>query len=63
MVYHTMLNIVLCAILQASLFVHPVYERLHLLTPASHSISPSTLYPLATPRLFSMSVILFLFQR
>ena len=46
-----------------TLFIHPVYNSLHLLIPNSQSIPPSPLPVLATTSLFSMSVTLFLFCR
>ena len=46
-----------------TLFIHSVNKSLHLLTPTSHSIPPSTSSSLATTSLFSMSVSLFLFHR
>ena len=58
MVYHRILNIVLCTIL---LFIHSIHKSLRLLTPTSHSIPPPTPSPLVITSPFSMSVILFLF--
>ena len=63
MVYHRILNTVLYAISRTLLFIHSIYNSLHLLTPNSYSIPPPTHTPLATTSLFSMSVILFLFCR
>ncbi|XP_054946539.1 synergin gamma isoform X3 [Physeter macrocephalus] len=45
------------------LLIHPICNRLHLLTPNSQSIPPPTPAPCAATSLFSMSVILFLFHR
>ena len=45
------------------LFIHSMYNHLHLLTPTSDSTPSLTPSPLATTSLFSMSVSLFLFQR
>ena len=45
MVYHGILNVVLCLNSLNSrtlLFIHYMYENLHLLTPPSHSLPPST---------------------
>ena len=48
---------------RTSLFIHSLYNSLHLLTPNSHSIPPPPPSPLAITSLFSMSVSLFLFYR
>ena len=45
------------------LFLHPIPNNLHQLTPNSQSILSSPLSPLTTTCLFSMSVSLFLFHR
>ena len=59
MVYHRILNTFLYVIQQG----HYIYKSLHLLTPTSHSIPSPTSSPLATTRLFSRFMILFLFHR
>ena len=45
------------------LFLHCIYNRLHLLIPTSHSIPPPNPSLLATTSLFSVSLSLFLFPR
>ena len=44
------------------LFIRSIYKSLHLLTPTSQSVSPPAPSPLATTRLLSMFVDLFLFH-
>ena len=60
MVYHKILNIVPCAISRTLLFIHSIYNSLHLLIPNSQSF-PSSI--LGNHSLFSVSVSLFLFHR
>ena len=48
MVYHRILNTVPLLYSRTLLFNHSVYKRLHLLTPTSHSISPSNPLPVGT---------------
>ena len=43
------------------LFIHPIDNNWHLLTPNSQSILPPPCLPLVTPSLFSVSVCLFYF--
>ena len=45
------------------LFIHSLHNSLHLLTPNSQSIPPPSFSPLATTRLFPLSVNLFVFHR
>ena len=52
----------MCLLYSRTLFVHSVYRRLHLLTPASHSTPPS-LYPLSNHKSDLYVVILFPFHR
>ena len=40
MIYHRMLNTVACAIQLGPVFIHPIYNSWHLLTPVSHSCPP-----------------------
>ena len=47
-VYHRILNIVPCAACRILLFLHPMYNSLHLLIPNSQSNPPPALSPLAT---------------
>ena len=60
---HMTLSRVHCAIHRTLVFIHPVYNSLHLLTANSQSFPPSLPSPLAITSLFSMSVSLFLFHR
>ena len=48
MVYHKILNIVVCAIQWDLVIIHSIYNRLHLLTPTSYSIPPLAPSALAT---------------
>ena len=56
MAYHRILN-QFPVLHSRTLFVHPIYNSLHLLIP-TQSFPPAPLSPLTTPGLFSMSVSL-----
>ena len=59
MVYHRVLNVVLCVDSRTSSYVHPIYKSLHLLTPAAYSVLSPVPFPLTANSLFSKCVILF----
>ena len=64
MVYHGILNIWFPVLYSRNfLFIHPIYNSLHLLTPNSQFIPSIPLSLLATTSVFSMSVNLFLLSR
>ena len=56
MVYHRTLNSFLCYYSRTLLFIHPIYNSLHLLTPHSQPFLPLPTSFLATTSLFSMSL-------
>ena len=66
-VYHRIMSMcytVLCVCSMTLLFIHAIYNSLHLLTPTSHFTSPQAPPPWQPPpSLFSMPVTLFLFHR
>ena len=63
MVYHRIVNIVPYTYKKTLLFIHPLYNSLHLLTPSPQSIPPQPPPPSWLPQVFSLSVILFVFHR